>query len=96
MRTEVNCEEGEMPICRFTNTQELLACPCQSNCPHGCYGCSNPICPDPGNKETVFVLSQNRESFEKPPLLIGFDGKFLNSFFDCNYRFRICRKQSWL
>ena len=23
MRTEVNCEEGEMPICRFTNTQEL-------------------------------------------------------------------------
>ena len=26
----------------------------------------------------MFVLSQNRESFEKPPLLIGFDGNVIN------------------
>ena len=76
MRTEVNCEEGERSIFLSFITLKLLACPCQSNCPHGCYGCSNPICPDPENKETVFVLAQNREGFEKPPLLIGFDGMF--------------------
>ena len=63
----------------------ILDCPCELFCPHGCTGCDNPVCqdvttsskPDTTTSPTasaVLILSNSRS---EKPLIIDFDGQLI-------------------